>query len=392
MNKPTAAANPGSRFSINEFPILEHGLYANHAAISPWPRVTAQAVMDFAGENCQTGAENYPRWLIRESELRERLAGLLNAESANDIALLKNTTEGICTVAAGIRWQTGDNLVLPADEFPSNRLPWMALKERGVEVREVDIHKIAEPERALIERMDKRTRLVAVSAVRWTDGLRLRLEMLGQTCRRNGVLFFVDAIQQLGAIPMDVRSSGIDFLAADGHKWLLAPEGIAVFYCRRGVRGQLQLNQQGWRMVDEPYHFNRDHWQPSDTARRFEAGSPNTLGQAALHASLGLLMDVGMQNVEALVTANTKTLSEGLGVIKGVELVRTFNARTASGIVSFTVPDRNPVKILHALKQRQLTCAVRGKAIRLSPHFYQHGEPVLQILNVIEDTIKDNLL
>jgi selenocysteine lyase/cysteine desulfurase len=387
MNEHTTAHNPVVAIPTDEFPILEHGFYANHAAIAPWPRVATRAVIEFAHENAEVGPEKYNRWLLRETQLRKRLVGLINAGSADDIALLKNTTEGICTVANGIDWRSGDNVVLPAGEFPSNRLPWLALQRLGVEVREVDIRSTEKPEQALLARMDKRTRLLSVSAVQWTDGLRLRLEVLGAACQNNNVLFFVDAIQQLGAMQMDVQACGIDFLAADGHKWLLAPEGIAVFYCREAVREQLQLRQQGWRMVDEPYQFNRAEWQPSKTALRFEAGSPNMLGQAALHASVGLLQDVGMQQVEAYVASNSQKLSEGIADIPGIELVRPFDPQRVSGIVSFRIPGKNPVEIYQVLKRRQMTCAIRGDAIRLSPHFYQAGKPVLGILSVIEKSI-----
>ena len=366
---------------------MQHGLYVNHAAIGPWPRMASRAVAEFAQENCEIGPEKYSRWLRREKELRTNLAGMINAGSADDIALLKNTTEGICTVANGIDWQSGDNLVLPMGEFPSNRLPWLALEHKGVEIREVDIRCTDEPEQALLAQMDQRTRLLSVSAVQWTDGLRLRLETLGETCQKTGVLFFVDAIQQLGAMQMDVQACGIDFLAADGHKWLLAPEGIAVFYARESVRNSLQLKQQGWHMVDEPYQFNRDQWTPSKAAIRFEAGSPNILGQTALHASVGLLQQVGMPQVETCITANSLALSEGLTAMPGLELSRPFDAQRVSGIVSFRMPGKDPAEVHSALKQRQLTCAIRGDAIRLSPHFYQAGKPLLEILDTIEHVI-----
>jgi selenocysteine lyase/cysteine desulfurase len=387
MNASTTVPIDTANIPIDQFPILEHGLYANHAAIAPWPRVASQAVVEFARENCELGAEKYGRWLLREIHTRQKLAGLINAVSADDIALLKNTTEGICTVANGIDWQRGDNLVLPAGEFPSNRMPWLALQRLGVEVREVDIRSTAEPEEALLARIDKRTRLLSVSAVQWTDGLRLRLEILGSTCQQNNVLFFVDAIQQLGAMQLDVQACGIDFLAADGHKWLLAPEGIAVFYCRESARGQLQLRQHGWRMVDEPYQFNRDQWLPSKTATCFEAGSPNTLGQTALHACVGLLQDVGMQHVEAYITANSLDLSKGLADIPGLELVRPFDPQRVSGIVSFRSPGSDLARLHQTLQDQQLSCAVRGDAIRLSPHFYQAGKPLLEMLSVIEDSL-----
>ena len=388
MTPDTTAQIPTVAIPVDEFPVLQHGLYANHAAISPWPRTASLAVAAFAMENAEIGSEKYSHWLLRETQLRKRLAGLINASSADDIALLKNTTEGICTVANGIDWCKGDNLVLPADEFPSNRLPWLALQRYGVEVREVDIRSTSEPEKALLEQVDKRTRLLSVSAVQWTDGLRLQLETLGQFCQQNNVLFFVDAIQQLGAVQMDVQACGIDFLAADGHKWLLSPEGIAVFFCRENVREQLQINQRGWHMVDEPYQFNRTQWQPSNTALRFEAGSPNTLGQVGMHASIGLLQNIGMPQVEAFITENTVALSTGLDSMPGVELVRPFDQQRVSGIVSFRPANRNLVEIQQTLKRRGLNCTVRGEAIRLSPHFYQAGGPVLEMLDLIEQTLK----
>lgn len=388
MNTSPTVHQPTAHIPIDQFPILNHGLYANHAAIAPWPLVTTQAVVAFAQENCETGPENYSHWLRRETQLRKMLTRLINAVSSEDIALLKNTTEGISIVANGIGWHSGDNLVIPKDEFPSNRLPWLALREKGVEVREVDIRSTDEPEQALIARMDDRTRLLSVSAVQWTDGLRLKLEILGKTCQENKILFFVDAIQALGALQMDVQACGIDFLAADGHKWLLAPEGIAVFYCRETVRDQLQLRQLGWHMVDEPYQFNRKDWQPSKTAMRFEAGSPNTLGQTALIASLGLLQGIAMDQVEAYIAANSLALSEGLTDISAVELLRPYERQRLSGIVSFTTPGLDPAAVHRMLKIRRLSCALRGDAIRLSPHFYQAGKPVQEMLAVIEDTLK----
>ncbi len=382
MDTKTAAHIPR-----DEFPILQHGHYANHAAIGPWPRVTARAVADFAHENSQFGAQKYAHWLQREAQLRQMLATMLNAGSGDDIALLKNTTEGICVVANGIDWRAGDNLVIPRDEFPSNRMPWLVLQASGVEVREVDIRATDDPEQALLRHIDARTRLLSVSAVQWADGLRLKLEILGLACRQNNTLFFVDAIQQLGAQQMDVEACHIDFLAADAHKWLLAPEGIAVFYCRDTVRQQLKLSQHGWHMLDEPYNFNLAGRKASSTARRFEAGSPNTLGQTGIHASVGLLLEVGMAGVAGLVSENSQALDENLAAIPGVELLRSFDQQRVSGIVSFSVPGKKTIEIQRALQSRKLSSVVRGTAIRLSPHFYQAGEPLQNMLNIIEDTL-----
>jgi selenocysteine lyase/cysteine desulfurase len=384
MTAPTTDA----RQLREEFPILDHCHYANHAAMAPWPLRAARAVQAFAQENADVAAERYAAWLKRESQLRDMLAAMLNAPSAGDIALLKNTTEGICAVSGGLEWRAGDNVVVPQDEFPSNRLPWLALERHGVEVREVDIRATEQPEQALLSRMDEKTRLLSVSAVQWTDGLRLDLEVLGGACRTGNVLFFVDAIQQLGALQVDVQACNIDFLAADGHKWLLAPEGAAVFFCAGRVRDQLRLQQQGWHMVDEPYRFDRDEWQPSVTALRFEAGSPNTLGQVAMHASLELLHEIGMREVEARVLENAGVLARALESSNGVELARPHDPARASGIVSFRVAGRDTASVHQALKRARVVCAVRGGAIRLSPHFYQQGTPLQRMLDAVKRAIE----
>jgi len=356
---------------LEQFPGLAAGMYFNHAAIGPWPRCAAVAVQEFAEENLQRGPAGYARWIRRENELREALARLVGAPAGDSIALLKNTTEGISTVAWGLDWRTGDNIVLPCSEFPSNRLPWLAQAAHGVQVREVDIRAARDAEAALLEAVDASTRVLTVSAVQWSDGFRLDLQRLGDGCRARQVLFFVDAIQQLGALPVDVTACHIDFLAADAHKWLLGPEGIAPFYSSGRGRAELTLRQQGWHMFENPWDFERDDWTPADSARRFEAGSPNSTGQAALSASVGLLLEYGMERVGARVLQNTDYLLERLGRLKGLQVLSRSEPGRRSGIVSFrseAIPARHLYRELGALGT---TCAVRGGAVRLSPHFYQ---------------------
>ncbi len=352
-------------------------MYFNHAAVGPWPRCTAEAVQGFAEENMREGSLAYREWYARENELRKQLAALTGTPGTDNIALLKNTTEGICAVAFGLDWRDTDNIVLPQGEFPSNRLPWLAQAARGVEIREIDIRNAPHAETALLEALDGNTRLLTVSAVQWDDGFRLDLPLLGEACRKRGILFFVDAIQQLGALPLDVEASHIDFLAADAHKWLLAPEGIAVFYSREESRAQLQLLQQGWHMFDQPWQFEREDWTPSRSARKFEAGSPNTMGQAAFHASTRLLLEYGMANVGRRVLANTDHLVRRLQKLPGVQSGSSKMPDRQSGIVCFK-HDRVATAALHRqLTQAGVSCVVRGSAIRLSPHFYQ-GEPEIE--------------
>jgi selenocysteine lyase/cysteine desulfurase len=370
MPKETRPARVNERL-LEQFPSLASGLYFNHAAIGPWPRCAAAAVREFAQENLQRGPAGYARWIRRENLLRDDLARLIGAASGASIALLKNTTEGISTVAWGLDWRPGDNIVLPCSEFPSNRLPWLAQAAHGVEIREIDIRAAGDAETALLDAMDARTRLLTLSAVQWSDGFRLDLQRLGDACHARQVLFFVDAIQQVGALPIDVQACRIDFLAADAHKWLLGPEGIAPFYSSDRARGQLTLRQQGWHMFDDPWNFQRDDWTPANSARRFEAGSPNSTGQAALHASVGLLLEHGMERVGARVLRNTEFLLAGLTQLKGVQLVSHSEPARRSGIVSFRCDSVQARELYRKLAALGTTCAVREGAVRLSPHFYQ---------------------
>lgn len=382
MARPDPTSAP-TLFLPDEFPILERCLYANHAAIAPWPARVARAVKAFADEASQQGALGYRHWLARERALRERLAEFIGAASADDIALLKNTSEGVSLFAAGVPLEPGDNLVIPAGEFPSNRLPWLAQRARGAEVREVSVPRDGDAEQALLDAIDRRTRVLAVSAVHWANGFRLDIERLGAHCQRAGVLFFVDAIQQLGALPLDVQAAHVDGLAADAHKWLLGPEGIAVFHTSERAREQLVLQQHGWHMLERPFHFDVPEREPVAGAQRFEAGSPNSLGQAALHEALGLLLEFGMEHVARRVLANTAMLVDGLGRIDGLRCQAPPDEHRRSGIVGFEPLQGALPDWLARLKDHGVVAAMRGATIRLSPHFYQGEEQIAGVLDAV---------
>lgn len=351
-----------------EFPHANGLCYLNHAAVAPWPKRAADAVSAFASENLQQGAQDYPRWSRTERTLRDQLRTLLNAPHSDDIALVKNTSEALSFVAQGLNWQTGDQVIISNQEFPSNRLPWEALAERGVEVVAVELG--ADPEQALIDAMGPSTRLLSISSVQYGTGLRLDLPRLGKACRERGVLFCVDAIQTLGAQPFDVQHIDCDFAMADGHKWLLAPEGLGVFFCHGRVRDQLQLTQHGWHMVDAIGDYDRADWRPARSARRFEAGSPNTLAQQAMSASLSLLLEADMNWVAAQLDARICLLAERLQALPGVKVLSDLRAGRRSGIITFAVTGQDHKALHKALMDRGVVCALRGGGIRWSPHFY----------------------
>ncbi len=364
--------------AAREFALRPGLVYLNHAAVAPWPERTRRAVESFARENVAEGALHYPRWLKVEERLREGLARLINAPSSGDIALLKNTSEGLSVVAWGLDWRQGDNIVSSDEEFPSNRIVWESLRPRGVELRQVPLRRHTDgPEEALMAAVDENTRLLAVSSVQYASGLRLDLHKLGTYCRRRGILFCVDAIQSVGALVTDVQRDGIDFLMADGHKWMLGPEGIALFYCRAEWRDRLQLHQYGWHMVEDAGAYDRREWQIAKTARRFECGSPNMLGIHALEASLSLLLEIGMDTVEKRVLENARLLLDTIGGLASYELLTDGTAGRHAGIVTFRHRSLSGESLFRYLSREGVVCALRGGGIRFSPHFYT-SKPLLE--------------
>ena len=366
----------------DEFP-QEPGLrYLNHAAVAPWPRRASAAVSDFAEQNLRIGARDYPQWLQVEQRLRQRLTRLLNAPSSADVALVKNTSEALSFVAFGLDWRAGDQVVISDQEFPSNRVVWEALRPQGVEVIEIDLAG-ADPEAALLAACTPRTRLLAISAVQYASGLRLDLARLGAGCSQRGVLLCVDAIQQLGAQPFDVQASGCAFAMADGHKWLLGPEGLGVFYCRRDLREQLKLHEYGWHMLEDVGNYDRRDWQPARTARRFECGSPNMLGAMALEASLSLLEEVGLDEAGRLIEERIAHLHREIAALPGARLLSPAQPARRAGILTFTLAGQDNLRLFEALKQEQVVCAQRGGGIRLSPHFYTPERVLEETLAVL---------
>jgi len=366
-----------------EFNLRNDLIYLNHAGVSPWPLRTARAVRNFAEENMSQGSLGYPDWLRVESALRMQARQLLNAPSKEDIALLKNTSEAISAVAYGLDWSPGDNVVSSDQEFPSNRIVWQSLSVNGVEFREADLGSGASPEDALFSLVNDRTKLLTISSVQYSTGLKMDLERIGQFCRQRGVLFCVDAIQSLGAVQFDVQKTRADFLMADGHKWMIGPEGLALFYSRPEARDRLRLNQFGWHMVEEMGDFDRRDWTAAKTARRFECGSPNMLGIYALNASLSLLLEAGMDKVESEVLKRIEYLFDKITSVPVLELITPGVTNRYAGIVTFRHRDIDNNILYNYLMQNKVMCAPRSGGIRLSPHFYTPYEQLDQVIDMV---------
>jgi len=376
-----------SGYLPGEFALDPDICYLNHAAVAPWPKRTALAVERFARENMLRGASDYPRWLELEQRLRERAAWLIGAPSPDDIALLKNTSEGLSFVAGGLDWSPGERIVGISDDFPSNRVVWESLAARGVHFDKVDVHTAADPEQALIDALRPETRLMAVSSVHFATGLRFDLARLSAACRERGVLLCIDAIQALGALPFDLREVPADFVVADGHKWMLGPEGLALFYVNPAIRDRLRLLEYGWAMREASADYGTGSWQIARSARRFECGSPNMLGIHGLEASLSLLQEVGMESVAQHLYRNVRYLREGLSALPGVRVVTPAPRERHAGILAFAVEGIASEVLYRRLMARQVICACRGGFVRFSPHFHTREATLERTLEILREEI-----
>jgi len=365
----------------DEFPITRNYNFMNHAAAAPISRRAADAARTYLTRAEENG---YLRggFFKHINHVRAHAALLVNA-NADEIAFIKNTSEGISFVANGLHWQTGDNVVISNAEFPANVFPWQALRPRGVEVRMVLEEDGRIPIERLFEAIDSRTRLVSISSVQFASGFRTDLATLGEYCQSKGVFLCVDAIQSLGAFPIDVKAMNIDFLAADGHKWLCAPEGAGLFYVRKEIQGHLQPTTIGWLSMKDPFNFEKHQFEFQCSARRYEAGSHNVAGVYALGGAIELVLEIGMEEIAARLLSLTDRLVVGLRD-RGYRIISSRAPAEASGIVAFVSDLHNHEQIqAHLEAEHRIVIAVRSGRLRASPYVYNTEGEIDQLIDAL---------
>jgi selenocysteine lyase/cysteine desulfurase len=368
-------------------PVAERWAYLDHAAMSALPRPTADTFRTWLTEAVETGNPVWPDWVKGVEATRATAAAMIGAQP-EEIALVGNTTAGISLVAEGIDWRPGDNVVTLADEFPSNVYPWFNLANRGVETRRVptDISGRLDLDQ-LAAACDKRTRIVTVSWIGFATGYRHDVAQIAEIAHGHGALFFLDAIQGLGAFPLDVHELGIDFLSADGHKWMLGPEGAGIAYIRREHLDRLRPFGLGWHSVTQT-DYTHIELNLKPTADRYEGGSQNNAGMLALGASLKLLTELGIGAVAAAILDITDKACERLTKI-GAKIVSDRRpdhrgGQQRSGIVAFELPGKDPMAVKRHALRRQVIFGCRAGRLRISPHAYNNGEDLDRLVDALE--------
>jgi selenocysteine lyase/cysteine desulfurase len=354
-----------------EFSIPEGTIYFNHAAVSPLSQTARRSLDDLSGM-LGGGMLAEEEIFSRVAEVRSSAADLIGA-GADEIAFVRNTTHGVITAAGGIRWNAGDNVVMPAIEFPANVYPWMGICHRGVELRMVEPQDGIVTSEMLADVCDSRTRAVTVSWVQFSTGHRIDIGELGDFCRNRDILFHVDAIQGLGALEINVDESKIDFLSAGGHKWMLALPGAGIFYCRRDLLEEIDIHNPGWTGVVNPRDYLDYEFTYRDDAQRFEEGSPNFHGIFALGVSLDRIHRIRSAEVEKRILSLTGVLAEGLEK-NGIAVKSPLGDGQRSGIICFKSDKENSPAIYERLHRAGVVCGLREDSVRLSPHMYNTVE------------------
>ena len=364
--------------------------YLFHCGVAPITRRAAEALELCAHELTTDPWSTFTHRLKRIHAARSAAARLINAPSAQDVAFVKSTTHGLLLVAQSLDWDDGDCIIVEETTFPANWYAWTPLFERcGVRV-------IPWPERAHryeledLERLLARhtVRMVALSAADYATGFRHDLHAVGTMIKNAGAWFCLDAIQAVGCLPVDVQAIQADFLSADGHKWMLGPEGAGILYVNPEMHPELNDSMSGWLGRERFQEYENRRLAPPATALRFEEGALNIPGNLALGGSLELLNEVGMETIWERVQANRAAVVQW-GAEQGLKLISHYGPENQSGIVAFEFPKGvQGDSVVKRAAERGVIVSSRRGFLRIAPHFYQEPEHVREALRVLGDLLR----
>lgn len=366
-----------------QFAALDHFTYLNSAAVSPIPRAAFDAVVSQLADAAIYGSEHYTDWLATKKSARELLAGMLGVRG-EQIAFMRNTSDGFASVANGLTWKTGDNIVSFAEEFPANFYAWRMVRDRyGVELRlcperdgRIDLDKF-------ISLIDSNTKLVAISSVQYASGFTADLERIGRAARKVDALFAVDIIQGLGARAYDLPSQYVDIASGASHKWLCAPEGCGYVYISDRARERVEPSFVGWISVETPWDFESREQPFKPNALAWESGTGASALFYGLEQSLKLLADTGLKKIENYLIDLSDFLCESLAG-KNYELVSSRAPDEKSAIVCIRpLNGMNCSDVAAKLQAENIIVSPRGGRLRIAPHFYNDQEDIDRLIEAL---------
>lgn len=376
-----------------QLPVTRELAYFDHAAVAPIPAPTALAMNQYVDQALLGGDLHWQDWAAGVERARNCAAKLLGAQP-QEIAMMPNTTAGIGVIAEGFPWQPGDNVVVPNNEFPSNLLPWRNLVQRGVRLKSVEVGPDGRLTPEILEsQIDARTKLVAISWVGFSSGFRCDLDSISQMVHSHGCQLLVDAIQGLGAFPIDVKKSGIDFLASDGHKWMLGPEGAALLYVDRQHLDRLRPLGVGWNSLASAC-FDPGSTELKHTTARYEGGSTCMVSMLGLGASLELLLKLGSHlpdsSLAQSLLSNVNLLTQEL-TSAGFQIEVPSDDKNRSGIIGVRWPEADLageaiyLRARKHLLSQKVAVSVRGGRLRVATHAYNNAQDRQRLVGSLQE-------
>lgn len=368
-------------------PVTDKWAYLDHAAVGPLSAPGADALRNYASEAEREGDTVWPRWSKRVESLREQFAKLLQAET-DEVCFVPNTSTGINLVAEGFPWKSGDNVVVPDGEFPSNLFPWQNQQSRGVELRVVPRRDGRVEPYDLFDRVDGSTRIIALSWVGYASGFRVHLESIVRRAHEMGVLVFLDAIQGLGVFDLNLSEIDVDFLSADGHKWLLGPEGFGVAMIRKRHLQTLRCGNVGWNSVRNTFNYAEPKFELRASAARFEPGSANMAAAAALGGSVEIFSAIREIHGPNAISERVLTLAAELDASLrdvGIQSRLPSDPQHRSGIVTFDVPGQDPAAVRNRAIENGCVVSCRGGGIRAGIHAYNDSSDLERLVRAVVD-------
>lgn len=365
------------------FPITERVIYLNHAAVSPLPTPTINAINAQLRDVHENGSMNFRSWIAVKENARKLLATLLGCRPSQ-VAFMRNTSDGLSTIANGLKWRDGDNIVTFRREFPSNIYPWLRIRDTaGVEVRMCEERDGRVDVAGLEKLIDSRTRIVAISHVQFASGFRVDLERLGKIARRHGALLVADVIQSLGVIPLNVEQQAVDVAAGACHKWLLSPEGIGYLYLSDRAREMIEPTLVGWVSVPNPEDYGNFEQGWKDDALAWETGTGPSALFYGLEASLNLLIEAGTDRVESWLAQLTDQLCDLLAMSNYEVLSSRLTGEKSQIVCIRHKGDLSAMSLYAALKQKGIITAPRGDRLRIAPHIYNSPKDIDSLVQAL---------
>ncbi len=365
----------------HEFPITIKKVFLAHAAAGPLPHRTSSAIEDYVRRVSCLGQWQYLSGEV-EKETRQYAARLLGA-AEDEIALVASTSMGLSLVASGLTWTKGDNVVVVNGDFPANIYPWLNLGSQGVKTKFIPGKKDGAVTLEDVQNaVDEHTRLVSLSSVNYLTGYKIDINSIGEYLQQRGILFCLDAVQSAGVAPIDVRN--VDFAAFSGHKWLLSPMGTGIFWLKRKHLDSLRPCLTGWKSVKSGHEYLSYNLDFLDSAQRYEPGSLNMLGLVGLHASLKLLLEIGIEKIAGRLAKLRQIIISPLRE-KGYQIVGPVEGRQSSGIITFTSSNQDIVALRRSLDENDFVVSLRkdlngAPCIRVAPHFYNTEDEIGRFL------------